>query len=64
MPVDMSSEAITARFRKVDELRRLCLSLARAKPVDNSSGHGANSLSPEAPNTGVPAGESLRPPEA
>ena len=34
----MSSEAITARFRKVDELRRLCLSLAKAKLVDAAAG--------------------------
>lgn len=29
-PVDMSPEAVTARLRRVDELNRLCRSLAKA----------------------------------
>jgi hypothetical protein len=29
--VDMSSEAITRRLRRVDQLRELCLSLMKAK---------------------------------
>ena len=31
--VDYSDRAITMRIRQVSQLRRLCLSLARAKPV-------------------------------
>ena len=31
--VDMSDRAVTMRIRQVSQLRRLCLSLARAKPV-------------------------------
>jgi hypothetical protein len=29
----MSSKAITARLRQTSQLRRLCLSLAKAKPI-------------------------------
>jgi hypothetical protein len=32
-PVDYSDRAITLRIRQVAQLRRLCLSLAKAKPV-------------------------------
>jgi len=31
--VDMSSEAITRRLQQVSELRDLCLSLKKAKPI-------------------------------
>ena len=31
--VDYSDRAVTMRIRQVSQLRRLCLSLARAKPV-------------------------------
>ena len=34
MKVDMSAKAITARLRRVSQLRRLCLSLAKAKKVE------------------------------
>jgi len=34
--VDMSSEAITRRLRQVEQLRRVCLSLMRAKPITNA----------------------------
>lgn len=30
-PVDMSDKAVTARLKRVSQLRRLCLSLQRAK---------------------------------
>jgi hypothetical protein len=33
MKVDMSPKAISARLRIVSQLRRLCLSLAKAKPL-------------------------------
>lgn len=33
MKVDMSPKAISARLKRVSQLRRLCLSLAKAKPV-------------------------------
>lgn len=33
MKVDMSSRAVTARIRRVSQLRRLCLSLGKAKPA-------------------------------
>jgi hypothetical protein len=33
MNVDMSPKAISTRLKLVSQLRRLCLSLAKAKPV-------------------------------
>ncbi|HKQ07063.1 MAG TPA: hypothetical protein VJ464_18175 [Blastocatellia bacterium] len=30
----MSAKAVTARLKRVSQLRRLCLSLARAKPIN------------------------------
>ena len=33
MKVDMSQEAVTARLRRVSQLRKLCLSLGKAKPI-------------------------------
>jgi hypothetical protein len=33
VPVDMSPEAITMRIRRVSQLRKLCLSLGKARPV-------------------------------
>jgi hypothetical protein len=33
MKVDMSPKAISTRLKLVSQLRRLCLSLAKAKPV-------------------------------
>ena len=32
--VDYSDRAITMRLKRLAQLRRLCLSLAKAKPVD------------------------------
>jgi hypothetical protein len=32
-PVDMSAHAVTVRLQRVSQLRKLCLSLGRAKPV-------------------------------
>ncbi len=32
MKVDMSPQAIASRLRQVSQLRRLCLSLGKAKP--------------------------------
>jgi hypothetical protein len=37
MKVDMSPKAVTARLKRVSQLRRLCLSLAKAKPVNNDA---------------------------
>jgi hypothetical protein len=34
MKVDMSAKAVTARLKLVSQLRRLCLSLAKANPVN------------------------------
>lgn len=34
MPIDMSAKAVTTRLRRASQLRRLCLSLAKAKPVE------------------------------
>ena len=36
--VDLSPEAVTRRLRRVEELRRLCLALGRAKPVEEHRG--------------------------
>jgi hypothetical protein len=33
MEVDMSDKAVTARLKRVEDLRRLCLSLGKAKIV-------------------------------
>ncbi len=33
MKVDMSAKAVTTRLQRTSQLRRLCLSLAQAKPV-------------------------------
>jgi hypothetical protein len=33
MKVDMSSEAVTIRLKRVSQLRRLCLELGKMKPV-------------------------------
>jgi hypothetical protein len=33
MQVDMSDKAITGRLKRVEQLRRLCLSLAKARPL-------------------------------
>jgi hypothetical protein len=35
MKVDMSPEAVTARLKLASQLRRLCLSLGKARPVDH-----------------------------
>lgn len=34
MKVDMSPKAVTARLKLVSQLRRLCLALGKARPVD------------------------------
>lgn len=47
MSVDMSPRAVTARLRRVSELRDLCLALAKAGAVDEPALHGATSPSPE-----------------
>ena len=42
MKVDMSDPAIATRLRRVSQLRRLCLSLSKAKPLA-SAADSANS---------------------
>ncbi|MCI0486710.1 MAG: hypothetical protein L0229_08930 [Blastocatellia bacterium] len=34
MKVDMSAKAVTERLKRVSQLRRLCVSLSKAKPVE------------------------------
>ena len=36
MKVDMSGKAVTVRLKLVSQLRRLCLSLAKAKPMSST----------------------------
>jgi hypothetical protein len=38
MKVDMSSNAVTVRLKRVSQMRRLCLALGRGKPVPPSAG--------------------------
>lgn len=33
MKVDMSSDAVTARLKRVSQLRRLCLALGKSRPA-------------------------------
>ena len=35
--VDYSQRAISQRIRQVSQLRKLCLSLSKAKPAENAS---------------------------
>ena len=42
MRVDMSAKAVTARLKRVSQLRRLGISLSKAKPIKNSSAPTAN----------------------
>lgn len=37
MKIDMSPKAVDTRLRRTSQLRRLCLALAKAKPVTASS---------------------------
>jgi hypothetical protein len=41
MKVDMSPAAVTSRIRQVFQLRRLCLTLGNARPVDPSDHRAA-----------------------
>lgn len=45
-PVDYSQRAIGQRIRQVSQLRKLCLSLSKAKPAENAPG-GATGDSPK-----------------
>jgi hypothetical protein len=40
MKVDMSARGVTNRLRRVSQLRRLCLSLAKAKPISGEKKAG------------------------
>jgi hypothetical protein len=44
MKVDMSAKAVTARLKRVSQLRDLALSLGRAKPVANQSQEKTNQI--------------------
>jgi hypothetical protein len=35
--IDYSDRAVTIRIRQISQLRKLCLSLAKAKPADKKS---------------------------
>lgn len=35
MKIDMSPEAVTTRLKRASQLRRLCLALGKAKPIDS-----------------------------
>ena len=37
MPIDMSDKAITGRLKRVEQLRRLCLSLAKAQLLTSAA---------------------------
>jgi hypothetical protein len=37
MNIDFSAQGITARLKRVSQLRRLCLSLGKAKPTRNKT---------------------------
>ncbi|MEK6323534.1 MAG: hypothetical protein AABN33_17990 [Acidobacteriota bacterium] len=41
MKVDMSPKAVTVRLKRVSQLRRLCLALGKARPVDRPVKQGA-----------------------
>ena len=43
--VDMSAKAVTARLRRVSELRRLCLTLQKAKVQSNEAKRDQNASS-------------------
>lgn len=43
--VDMSARAVTARLRRVSELRRLCLSLQKAKVLSHEAKRDQNASS-------------------
>lgn len=46
MKVDMSAKAVTIRLKRVSQLRRLCLSLGKAKPVANPSEEKTDTTKP------------------
>ncbi len=50
MDVDMSDKAITGRLKRVEQLRRLCLSLAKAKPIEKPT-HTTPAISRPQDNT-------------
>jgi hypothetical protein len=45
MKVDMSAKSVTARLLLTSQLRRLCLSLSKARPVEPSVEPGAKEQS-------------------
>lgn len=47
MKIDMSPKAVDTRLRRVSQLRRLCLALAKAKPITEPS--TPSDLPPEKP---------------
>ena len=47
MKIDMSPKAVDTRLRRVSQLRRLCLALAKSKPVNEAA--APEELRPEKP---------------
>jgi hypothetical protein len=45
MKVNMSSQAVACRLRRVSQLRRLCLSLGKAKAVETKKNQSAKQKS-------------------
>jgi hypothetical protein len=52
MSVDMSAKAVTLRLKRVSQLRRLCLSLSKAKLVANKETTRQNVIQTESVNYG------------
>jgi hypothetical protein len=38
MKVDMSAKAVTMRLKRASQLRRLCVALGKAKPLEEAPG--------------------------
>jgi hypothetical protein len=51
MKVDMSPRAVTVRLKRVSQLRRLCLSLGKAQPIEPASDTSAKTTSTLKENT-------------
>jgi hypothetical protein len=49
--VDMSPPAITARLRRVAQLRRLCLALGKARPIAKAAIAPAHVATSQPPNS-------------
>ena len=54
MKLDMSPQVITSRLRRVSQLRRLCLSLGKAKPKRITDPRDRMNTKPKMPNGVAP----------